>query len=348
MIYKSSAAYSFPKAGKVPESNLISKSKKNNPPPGYHIGDLITKPKKGFVFSKEEKLKHKINKTPACTKYDGAQKGLFGSGTPHYSFAPKNGSFAPRETEIGERVRKSTRERNKTPFAKDYYITNDMLEKTSKSRTRHVVMKGSSKTLDYDNKVPGVGRYDITRNSTAFGKSNKGKYSMGKSSRSSIIDRARAKTPGPRETDTQPRSFGYCGSKFSFGKRTEIKRPQTPGPGAYNSDNAKNKTLRSTPSIGIGFGKRSDQFGKKNRIGEKDPGPGCYTLPSEFNIKNASRIKGYSFGKDERMEHSFYKRETVGDGVCRPKTPGPGLYRIPTAFAHVPLYSGITSKYHFV
>ena len=62
MIYKSSAAYSFPKAGKVPESNLISKSKKNNPPPGYHTGDIITKAKKGFIFSKEEKLKHKLDK----------------------------------------------------------------------------------------------------------------------------------------------------------------------------------------------------------------------------------------------------------------------------------------------
>ena len=71
-------------------------------------------------------------------------------------------------------------------------------------------------------------------------------------------------------------------------------------------------------------------------------------LPSEFNTKNLRRIKGYTFGKDERMEHSFYKRETVGEGKRRPKTPGPGNYKIPTAFANVPLYSGITSKYNFV
>ena len=76
-----------------------------------------------------------------------------------------------------------------------------------------------------------------------------------------------------------------------------------------------------------------DQFGKKNRIGEKDPGPGCYILPSEFNIKNMGRIKGYTFSKDKRIEHSFYKRETVGDGIRRPKRSGPSLYRIPTVSA---------------
>ena len=76
-----------------------------------------------------------------------------------------------------------------------------------------------------------------------------------------------------------------------------------------------------------------DQFGKKNRIGEKDPGPGCYMLPSEFNIKNMGRIKGYTFSKDKRIEHSFYKRETVGDSIRRPKRPGPSLYRIPTVSA---------------
>ena len=140
------------------------------------------------------------------------------------------------------------------------------------------------------------------------------------------------------------------GKEKKDGKKTKIKRVQTPGPGHYN---LKIGNLPNGPVYSMG---------KKLKKKEKEnwPGPGKYEAVS---VHFPTEPK-FSFGKEERKDDKL--KTTIKEGYPGPNkyktsdskfnnvgnftrdkrykdqkfiTPGPGQYRIPTAFDYLADYT---------
>ena len=325
MIYKSSTAYSFGKSDKKTDKSLINQSKiKDNPDIYKYQGDIIIKPTKGFKFSKEEKLKTNVRKIPGPGEYN-INKHNLGDDAPKYSI-----NKSEKETQFGKLIRRN--KNNKIPGPSDYSITEENCEKTIFNRTITNHFGKNPKLKLIDNKVPGVGKYSTICN-TDFGKSNKNKYTMSKTVRKDIVDFSKNNSSAKNKNDIIALEPGKYEIKSDFGsggikpllrgKPKDVKKFEIPGPGKYNSENAKIKTLKKNPTTCLGFGKRTDiteKEIKKNIPGFK------YEIKSEFDVSDKSKIKANTFEKSPRMKEN------------KNLTPGPGSYYIPCSFGVVADY----------
>ena len=103
-----------------------------------------------------------------------------------------------------------------------------------------------------------------------------------------------------------------------------------PGPGKYDFDKAKIRTLKKNPSTCLGFGNRTDITAKEKK---KDVPGFKYEYGTDFDVTNKSKIKAKTFEKSERMP------KIVSN------TPGPGAYYVPCSFGVTPDYQGIDRKF---
>jgi len=329
MIYKSSAAYSFGKSSKKSES-LLNKSMLTNPDSGKYYKEILTKPKGGFKFSKEEKFKTFGPETPGPGKYE-TNKTTIGVGVPKYSI-----NKSEKETQIGKAIKRL--KKNKVPGPGDYAITEENYEKTIFNRTITGHFGKEAKLKLLDNHVPGVGKY-TTITSSDFGKGKQNKFTMPKSNRKNIVDLSKTSSSFKNQNDIKALDPGYYKIKSSFGKDgtkpllrgkpKDLKKLDVPGPGKYNCVEAKMRTLKKNPSTCLGFGNRIDiteREKKKNVPGFK------YEYGTDFDVTNKRKIKANTFEKSERMPK------------VSNNTPGPGAYYIPCSFGVNNTYHGKYSK----
>ena len=318
MIYKSSAAYSFSKSSKNTEKSFLNNSQIANPDSGIYYKEILNKPSGGFKFSKEEKFKTFRLETPGPGKYE-TNKTTLGEGVPKYSINNHD-----KETQIGKAVKQS--KKNKIPGPAEYTLNEENYEKTIFNRTMTSRFAKEPKLKLYDNKVPGVGKYD-TKTTSDFGKGDKNKFTMSKTNRKNIVDMSKTSSSAKNQGDIKALEPGYYEVKSTFGKGgtkpllrgkpKDLKKLDVPGPGKYDFDKAKNKTLQKEPSTCLGFGNRTDitaKEKKKNTPGFK------YEYGTDFDVSNKTKIKANTFEKSERMPK------------ITNKTPGPGAYYIPCSF----------------
>jgi hypothetical protein len=318
MIYKSSAAYSFSKSSKNTEKNFLNKSQMANPDSGIYNKEILNKPSGGYKFSKEEKFKTFRLETPGPGKYE-TNKTTLGEGVPKYSINNHD-----KETQIGKAVKQS--KKNKIPGPAEYTLKEENYEKTIFNRTMTSRFSKEPKLKLYDNKVPGVGKYD-TKTTSDFGKGDKNKFTMPKTNRKNIVDMSKTSSSVKNQGDIKALEPGYYEVQSTFGKGgtkpllrgkpKDIKTLDVPGPGKYDYDKAKNRTLKKNPSTCLGFGQRTDITAKEKK---KDTPGFKYEYGTDFDVSNKTKIKANTFEKSERM----------------PKTtnnnPGPGAYYIPCSF----------------
>jgi hypothetical protein len=318
MIYKASAAYSFGKSSKKTDTSFLNKTMLTTPEIGKYNKDIITKPTGGFKFPKEEKFKTLKIQTPGPGKYE-TNKTTIGEGVPKYSI-----NKSDKETQIGKAIYRS--KKNKIPGPGDYTLTEENYEKTifNKTMTSHFAKEPKLKLLD--NHVPGVGKYS-TNTTSDFGKSNKNKFTMSKTLRKNIIDTSKTSSSVKNKDDIKALDPGYYEVKSSFGKDgtkplirgkpKDIKKLDVPGPGKYDFDKAKMRTLKNDPSTCLGFGNRTDITASEKK---KDVPGFKYEYGTDFDVSNKSKIKANTFEKSERM------KKPVSN------TPGPGAYYLPCSF----------------
>lgn len=318
MIYKSSAAYSFSKSSKNTEKGFLNKSQIANPDSGIYYKEILNKPSGGFKFSKEEKFKTSRLETPGPGKYE-TNKTTLGEGVPKYSINNHD-----KETQIGKAVKQS--QKNKIPGPAEYTLSEENYEKTIFNRTMTSRFAKEPKLKLYDNKVPGVGKYD-TKTTSDFGKGDKNKFTMSKTNRKNIVDMSKTSSSVKNQGDIKALEPGYYEVKSTFGKGgtkpllrgkpKDLKKLDVPGPGKYDFDKAKNRTLKKNPSTCLGFGNRTDITAKEKK---KDTPGFKYEYGTDFDVSNKTKIKANTFEKSERMPK------------ITNKTPGPGAYYIPCSF----------------
>ena len=318
MIYKSSAAYTFSKSSKNTEKSFLNKSQIANPDSGIYYKEILNKPSGGFKFSKEEKFKTFRLETPGPGKYE-TNKTTLGEGVPKYSINNHD-----KETQIGKAINQS--KKNKIPGPAEYTLSDENYEKTIFNRTMTSRFAKEPKLKLYDNKVPGVGKYD-TKTTSDFGKGDKNKFTMSKTNRKNIVDMSKNSSSVKNQGDIKALEPGYYEVKSTFGKGgtkpllrgkpKDMKKLDVPGPGKYDFDKAKNRTLKKNPSTCLGFGNRTDITAKERK---KDTPGFKYEYGTDFDVSNKTKIKANTFEKSERMPK------------ITNKTPGPGAYYIPCSF----------------
>ena len=330
MIYKSSAAYSFGKSSKKKDETFIKKNMLTTPDLGKYNKEIINKPSGGFKFSKEEKLKTARPQAPGPGKYD-INKTTMGEGVPKYSI-----NKTDKETQIGKAIKRS--KKNKIPGPGDYTLTEENYEKTifNKTITGHFAKEPKLKL--FDNKVPGVGKYN-TITSSDFGKSTKNKFTMSKTNRKNIVDTSKTSSSIKNKDDIKALEPGYYEVQSTFGKGgtkpllrgkpKDLKKLDVPGPGKYDFDKAKMNTLKKNPSTCLGFGNRTDITAKEKK---KDVPGFKYEYGTDFDVSNKTKIKANTFEKSERMPKVVNKN------------PGPGAYYIPCSFGVTSDNSGKFTK----
>lgn len=289
-----------------------------NPDSGIYYKEILNKPNGGFKFSKEEKFKTFRLETPGPGKYE-TNKTTLGEGVPKYSI-----NNSDKETQIGKAVKQS--KKNKIPGPAEYTLTEENYEKTIFNRTMTSRFAKEPKLKLYDNKVPGVGKYD-TKTTSDFGKGDKNKFTMPKTNRKNIVDMSKTSSSVKNQGDIKALEPGYYEVKSTFGKGgtkpllrgkpKDLKKLDVPGPGKYDFDKAKNRTLKKNPSTCLGFGNRTDITAKEKK---KDTPGFKYELGTDFDVSNKTKIKANTFEKSERMPK------------ITNKNPGPGAYYIPCSF----------------
>jgi hypothetical protein len=324
MIYESSNAFSFPHATKTLEKVLLNQDSLKTPIVGKYNIDIINKPKGGYHFNKEKKLKEVRPKTPGPGKYN-VNNETFGKCTPKFT--------------IGKKIKDPIfYEKKKIPGPGTYNLTEENYEKTVGKKTLLGRFSKMPRLKKIANDNPGVGKYDLSYYDIS---KNKNKYTIPKSARRLELSRdERLNTTTddnseysnikgkkiPKFYQIKP-LFGNEGTKpLIRGRLKEAKKLDTPGPGAYNVDRVRKKT----PAASFGYGKKIDfeEIARKKNI----PGP-KYNFNSEFDISNKKKINAVVYKKPKKVFDDRYQ------------TPGPGSYHIPCSFANTPLYQSINNKY---
>ena len=132
------------------------------------------------------------------------------------------------------------------------------------------------------------------------------------------LKKDRIQTPGPGHYTINHGALPN-GPKYSMGKKLKKKKKEgVPGPGKYNSVDVH---FPCEPKYSIGKEKKCED-NNKQAIKDGYPGPGRYNVKDD-NIFT----KGTHFPKDKRVKD----KKIV--------TPGPGQYRIPTAFDYISDYT---------
>ena len=123
-------------------------------------------------------------------------------------------------------------------------------------------------------------------------------------------------TPGPGQYNIKNGQMPN-GPHYTMGKRLKRNKSMiVPGPGDYK---AVDVHLPCEPKYSIGKEKKCEN----NKQAIKDGYPG----PDKYNVKDNLFTKGVNFTKDKRVKDKKYI------------TPGPGQYRIPTAFDYINEYT---------
>lgn len=336
MIYESSNAFSFPHATKDLEKVLINQELLKTPIVGKYTENVLEKPKGGYHFSKEEKLKQKRTKTPGPGKYN-ANNDSFGQCTPKFSMGKKL-------KDMNIYIKK------KIPGPGAYNLTEENYEKTIGKRTIYGYFSKEPKLALKNNKVPGVGKYNLSYYS--LGKSKKDTFTIPKSSRKMELKKENKNKSFEKNINKEDKDIGNNkkGKKIKVysikslfgnegikpllkGKPKEIKKFDIPGPGKYNIEKAKKKILKKSPVASFGYGKKIDfvEIAKKKNV----PGP-KYNISSIFDIDDKKKIHTIKYIKNKKKNKERYQ------------TPGPGSYYIPCSFANTPMYQSINNKYRKV
>ena len=326
MIYESSNAFSFAHATKDLEKVLLNQDALKTPIVGKYNIEIIKKPKGGFHFTKEKKLKLARPKTPGPGRYN-VENETFGKCTPKFT--------------MGKRLKDSIlNEKKKIPGPGAYILTDENYEKTVGKKKIFGHFSKMPKYKNINNKTPGVGIYDLSYYDIS---KNKKKITMPKSPRKLEYskDERLNTTDDNSEYSFKKRKkipkfyqikplFGNEGTKpLIRGRLKEAKRLDTPGPGAYNVDRVRKKT----PAASFGYGKKIDfqEIARKKNV----PGP-KYHLNSDFDIAGKKKLSTIQAKKTKRVFDNRYQ------------TPGPGSYYIPCSFANTPLYQSINNNYRKV
>lgn len=335
MIYESSNAFTFPHASKEIEKVLINPEQLKTPTVGKYTKNILQKPKGGFHFGKEEKLKQKRPKTPGPGQYN-AKNDIFGKCTPKFSMGKKLNNM-------------NIYMKKKIPGPGTYNLTESNYEKTIGKRKTLGYFSKVPKLKINNNKVPGVGKYEL--NYYNFGNSKKNKFTIPKSARKMELKKEINKNDDKKtcnnkkinngkksikrqkndKNSTIKSIFGNEGIKpLLKGRPKDKKRFDTPGPGKYEIERAEKKILKNTPATSFGYGKKIDfeEIAKKNNV----PGP-IYNINSEFDISDKKKIHAIKYVKKNKKNNDRYQ------------TPGPGSYYIPCSFANTPFYQSIDNKY---
>lgn len=142
-------------------------------------------------------------------------------------------------------------------------------------------------------------------------------WSMGKANKDEDAPvqgskKKRSETPGPGKYDSKCGLIGG-GPHYSMAEKFKEKKPADfPGPGQYKTVVMH---LHNEPKYSIGKELRDDEMKlvKKNN----------YPAPSKYTVKDSKHTGEISFPKDKKLKEQ------------KAWVPGPGAYRIPTAFDYI-------------
>ena len=150
--------------------------------------------------------------------------------------------------------------------------------------------------------VPGVGTYNLRNEKSLQVPSYKFDHELRMNGN---LNHGAMKFPGPGTYTVSPNGVGSVGPKFSFSKtlRTEIKRPMTPGPGAYSP-----KSLFGKEGPKISFPK--EKFGHYVPNKNTNPEPGKYFE----NISYIPDTFKYSIPRTHRPEVGHDKERLASPG----------------------------------
>jgi len=195
---------------------------------------------------------------------------------------------------------------------------------TVRDKAKTFKMSKSTKDINYDNKMPGVGKYNSEKSTKKTPT-----YSIPKEKRKNILQIVtNENVPGPGYYSATTKNETTANKKFTFGSKFKDNFSKTPGPGHYEAN--KNKIIKSASAWKIGSSKRYDNFSMtvagEGAIVSKNlmlntPGPGKYQI-------NEEKGKTFKFTKDEKMKS------------LKSFSPGPGYYKIPCSMVDVPRYVG--------
>ena len=336
MIYESSNAFTFPHASKKIEKVLINPEQLKTPIVGKYTENIIQKPKGGFHFGKEAKLKQKRPKTPGPGQYD-TKNDIFGKCTPKFS--------------MGKKLNYNIYTKKKIPGPGTYNLTESNYEKTIGKRKTLGYISKVPKLKIKNNNVPPVGKYELTYYN--LGNSNKNKFTIPKSARNMELKKETNENKYKNTKDNKinngkqsikrkkNRKYDSIKSRFKDEGIKPIlkenpkdkKRFSTPGPGKYEVEKAEKKIMKKIPATSFGFGKKIDfeEIAKKNNV----PGP-KYNINSQFDMTDTKKIHAVKYYKNNKKNNERYQ------------TPGPGSYYIPCSFANTPFYQSIENKYRKV
>ena len=281
-------------------------------------GEATTTPK--WTFSKTERFKRKKPKSAYVRRLDVPGPGSYKTQTfmgkegPHYTFnkVKYNHSDAVDESMFNKRIN--------YPAPGTYcnsraYISDTPIYTMSKLEREKI---GSDKYLLTS---PGPEKYNPDKNVSStmkkypiwsLSKANRDENEKVKGSK-----KVRVQTPGPGHYHNKNGNIPN-GPKFSMAKKLEKKKKEEkPGPGKYEVVYVH---FPSEPKFSFGKEKRKDDRIEK-LIKDGFPGPSNYTIiDSKFN--NVGH-----FTKDKRYKDNKFI------------VPGPGKYRIPTAFDYLAEYT---------
>jgi hypothetical protein len=320
---------------KVP-SYIISKEKRTNlnmnhsalnyPGPNKYTYDLEGASSKApkWTFPKSERFGKPQKKPKSAMIRSGSMPGpgsyktqyFIGHDGPIYSFPKEKLSHADAvDVAMGK---KTMNYPSPTTYNTNIrYIPNSPIITMSKLKRKDLT------TDKYSLNFPGPGHYHPNKYNSSVMKQfpvwsiHKSERDESKQGQSKKKDRII--TPGPGHYNIKNGRIPD-GPMFSMAKRLKKSKSQVfPGPGQYNSISVH---FPSEPKYSLGKEQKFEENNKETL--KKYPGP---PGPGKYNVKDNLFSKGINFTKDKRVKEKKYN------------TPGPGQYRIPTAFDYINDYT---------
>ena len=281
-------------------------------------GQASTTPK--WTFSKTERFKRKKPKSAFVRRLEVPGPGSYKTQTfmgkegPHFTFSKDKYNHADTYDEL------QFKKRINYPAPGSYgpssvYISDTPIYSISKLERK------KTESDKYALTTPGPEKYnpDKTVSSTmkkyplwSMGKSNRDENEKVKGSK-----KVRVQTPGPGHYHNRIGNLPN-GPQFSMGKKLKKgKKNDFPGPGKYEV-----VTVHFPSEPKFSFGKEQRKDDKiQQKIKDEYPGPNKYTI-TDSHFNNVG-----NFTKDKRYKDNKFI------------VPGPGQYRIPTAFDYIADYT---------
>lgn len=312
---------------------IISKEKRKNlnlnhsalnyPAPNKYVYDLDGSSSKAprWTFSKSERFPKPKNKPKSAMARSTSLPGpgsyqtqfFIGHDGPQYTFSKEKFSHAD-AVDIAMEKKTMNYPSPTTYHTSIRYISNTPMITMSKLK------RPDLNNDKYSKNFPGPAHYKPNKYKSSVMKQfpvwSVYKSERDESNNENVKKKKRIITPGPGHYNIKNGQIP-CGPHFSMAhKLVKNKSMLIPGPGNYNIAQIQ---FHSEPKWTIGKAKRSEN--NKEVIKEGFPGPGRY------NVKDNLFPKGIHFTKDKRVKESKFV------------TPGPGKYKIPTAFDYINDYT---------